>query len=202
MPNEEESENQRTVLRFLVQSGLSPAQSWAHLHKVYGDNSISKSAVVMWHKRFSNGEMSTADKKRSGRPKSATSQEQIDAVCTHLTGDRCRTVREIAQDLGMKKTSVHTIVKKELKLSKLACKFVPKILTDQQKAKRVEICEKNMDLLQNDTDLMETVITGDETWMSVLKMQAKESTRQWPPRGKDTIHPKKLCDSGQRRRPC
>ncbi len=99
-------------------------------------------------------------------------------MSTHLTGNRSRTVREIADELGMKKTSMHTIVKKELKLSKLACKFVPKILTEQQKATRVQICQKNMDLLQNDTDLMETVITGDETWMSVFELQTKESTRQ------------------------
>ncbi len=191
MPSKAERDEQRTVLKFLTNSGMSPAQSWQKLQGVFGGNSISKSTVQFWHKRFSQGQTTVAGKKRTGRPKTARSAEQIQAVSTHLGGDRRKTVRQMAEDLGMKKSSVHNIVKKDLGLSKLAPKFIPKILTEEQKRARREWCQLNLDLLKEDEGLLAKIVTGDETWVSVLEIERKESSWQWLPKGRGTRHPVK-----------
>ncbi len=45
IPNKEEHSEQRTVLKFLANNGLSPTQSWSRLHKVFGQNVLSKNSL-------------------------------------------------------------------------------------------------------------------------------------------------------------
>ncbi len=200
MPNKDERGEQRTVLKFLVKSGLSPTQSWTRMHEVFGANSISKNTIRLWHRRFSSGENSTADKPRPGRLKSARSADNIAAVSTHLTQDRRQTVCDIAQDLQMTKSSVHTILKKDLKMSKLAPKFVPKVLTDEQKCARKDWSEQNLQLLWDTDNLMDLVITGDETWVSIFELETKVASKEWHPKGSRADHPRKaLRQRGERK---
>ncbi len=191
MPNKHERGEQRTVLKFLVKSGLTPTQCWQRIQEVHGNDSISKSTVALWHQHFTAGEVSTTDKKRSGRPRTACTPTQIDAVSTHINNNQCQTVREIAQDLGMSKTSVHSIMKKELQLSKLSPKFIPKDLTAEQKRAWIAFCEQNLAWLREREDLLDLIIIGDETWVSVFELLRKEQSKEWLPQGSDAAQPRK-----------
>ncbi len=113
MPNKHDRGEQRTVLKFLVKSGLSPTQCWRWIQEVHGNNSISKSTVALWHHRFSAGEVATTDRKRTGCPRTAHTPTKIDAVSNHINTNQSQTVWEIAQDLGMSNTSMHSIMKKQ-----------------------------------------------------------------------------------------
>ncbi len=72
------------------------------------------------------------DNKHPGRRKSARSAKNIEAVARSLLDDCRKTVRMISEDVGVNKTSVHDILKKDLSLSKIALKLVPKLLTHEQ----------------------------------------------------------------------
>ncbi len=48
----EERVEQRSVLKFLVKTGLSPIQCWEQLHRVHGQNCLSKNRVCVWHRHF------------------------------------------------------------------------------------------------------------------------------------------------------
>ena len=46
---------QRTNLKFLVRLGKTPSQALEMLKQVYGDNTMSRTRVFEWHKRFKKG---------------------------------------------------------------------------------------------------------------------------------------------------
>ena len=47
------------------------------LVRVYGDNTMKKTAVYKWVKRFSEGRESVTDEERSGRPATAELKETL-----------------------------------------------------------------------------------------------------------------------------
>jgi len=47
----------------------------------FWDNSMKKTAVYKWMKRFSEGRESVTDEERSGRPATSTTEENIAEVC-------------------------------------------------------------------------------------------------------------------------
>jgi len=55
-------------------------------------------------------------------------------------------------------------------------KNVPKELTEQQKQRRVKICQ---DLLERQDDILGRVITGDETWVYQYDPETRRQSAQW-----------------------
>ena len=95
----------------------------------------------------------------------------------------------------MSKSSVHTVLKKDMKLSKLAPKFIPKILTDEQKRFRMRLCQLNLDALKEDDEYLMKFVTGDESWVSVYEVERKQSSCEWHPTGSKESRPKKALHS-------
>ncbi len=124
---------QRTILKFLTKSGHTPIECWRRLHAAFGDDTFSKNTVRTWHKQFLQGRTLTKDQKRSGCPRSTRTAQAVQAVTDQLGEDRRKTVRQMSNEMGINKSTLHTILKKDLNLSKVAPKFVPKLLTDEQK---------------------------------------------------------------------
>ena len=174
---------QRTVLKFMAKSETTPMDSWRQLHAIYGDRTMSQKTVQVWHKKFSQGHEETKDGKRSGHPRTARTTENIERVREAVEGERRTTVHDLADHLHMKKTAVHTILKKDLGFSKLAPKFVPRILTEEQRHFRVQMCQLNLDKLEEDPDFMKKIITGDESWVSVLELELKKDSKEWHKKG-------------------
>jgi len=59
------------------------------LVQVYGDNSIKKTAVYKWVKRFSKGRESVTNDERSGRPATSRTEENIAnfvKLCVKIVG--------------------------------------------------------------------------------------------------------------------
>ena len=95
-----------------------------------------------------------------------------------LEVDRCATVRQMAAEVQVSTGSVHNILTKDLELKKKAPKFVPRILTQEQKDLRMWICRQNLKETQDPLFLW-TLVTGDELWFSVLEPEQKQQNLQW-----------------------
>jgi len=57
-----------------------------------------------------------------------------------VLSDRQLTVRVIAEELGLGKLSIHTILTEHLEMKKVCAKIVPKLLTPEQKLRWKECC--------------------------------------------------------------
>jgi len=63
--------------------------------------------------------------------------------------------------------SIETILHNELSLKKVCAKWVPYVLSDENKRKRVEVYRQLLEYLDNG---FQNIITGDETWFNFLRM--------------------------------
>src|SRR5215469_16073365 len=58
-----------------------------------------------------------------------------------VMADRRLTVREIAEEVGVSKDSAHAILRVDLNMNRVTAKFVPKLLSPEQKDLRVEVAQ-------------------------------------------------------------
>ena len=130
---------QRVNLKFLVKLGKTASESYALLHQVYGELTMSRTRTFEWHKQFKEGREDCEDDPRSGRPLTSRSVENIDRVRQLVRADRRLTVRMIADDLSISKDSVWAILTEHLEMRKVCAKMVPKLLSQEQKERRVAV---------------------------------------------------------------
>ena len=160
------------------------------LVQVYGDNAMKKTTVYKWVKCFSEGIESFTDEERSGRPATSITEEKIAQVCQTLRENFRLTVRSIAEPVNIDRETVRKILTEGLDMRKVCAKMVPKKLTEEQKQRRVTICQ---DLLESQDDILGRVTRGDETWVYQYDPETKRQTAQWKiansPRPKCSVGP-------------
>ena len=90
--------------------------------------------------------------------------------------NRRLTVGSIVEQVNIDGETVRKILTEDLDMRKVCVKMVPKELTEEQKQKRVTICQ---DLLERQDDILGPVITGDETWVYQYDPETKQQCAQW-----------------------
>jgi histone-lysine N-methyltransferase SETMAR len=110
--------------------------------KVYGDSSPSFSTIKKWAAKFKLGHTSLKNDPREGHPKSATTPEIIEQVHDMLLDDWRMKVHEIVQTISISKERVEYILHEELDMKKLCARWVPRLLTADQKCTRMKISEQ------------------------------------------------------------
>jgi histone-lysine N-methyltransferase SETMAR len=73
------------------------------------------------------------------------------------------TVREVSEEVGICKSSFHTILIEKLKMHRVSAKFMPRLLTEEEKQNRVTVSQELLDRSSTDEHFLNNVITGDET---------------------------------------
>ena len=84
-------------------------------------------------KAFKAGKFSVEDDSRPGRPKTSVTKASIAAVKIVVELDARLFVKDIASCSGISEGSVHTILKKRLDLRKVCARWVPHLLSEEQK---------------------------------------------------------------------
>lgn len=191
-------EEQQTNLKFLVKSGLTPAKSFRALKHIFGDSTMSLSSVQKWHKKFKQRLQAVADQPRPGRPKSGHSEDNIILVRALVDQDRRKTVRKIAEESALGVSTVFRILRHDLQMRLVNAKFVPRLLSDEQKLFRKCLCEENLFRFLDEENFMARIVTGDETWVSVFEPETKIESRQWQEKGEQ--RPQKAMKSRSRKK--
>ena len=95
---------------------------------IFAENSSSY-ATLMWSIEFKLGRDSIGGESRSGRPKNSITDEQVEPIHHIILDDRRFIGQQIAKSIGINSFSVHTVLTKILKMSKLSVRWVPRIWT-------------------------------------------------------------------------
>ncbi|UYV61492.1 hypothetical protein LAZ67_1005052 [Cordylochernes scorpioides] len=185
----ERSLEQRYAIKFYVRLGKNATETFQMLQKAFKDDCISRSQSGKWHKAFKEGREEVADEPRSGRPTTARTDENVDRVLEVLRTDRRLSIQQIAATLHMSTFVVHGIVTEDLQMRKVCAKLVPIVLTKDQKELRVLRCQELLDLIQNEPDFLNSVVTGDESWMFEYDPESKRQSCAW--HTKSSPRPKK-----------
>ena len=154
---------QHINLKFLIRLGKTPSDALRMLQEVYGDETMLRSRVFEWHKRFKEGCEDVEDDSRSGRPSTSRTADNVEYMKQMMCDDRRLTVRMIAYELEINCDSLWKIITEDLGVRKICAKMVPKLLDDDQKERRMEVYQDILEHLQTEPNLLQRVITGDES---------------------------------------
>ena len=75
--------------------------TFVSLTEAYEDATLSRTVVFKWHNGFKEGRENVEDDPRSGRPISATNDENVEVVRAVMMKDRRLSVRMIAEETGL-----------------------------------------------------------------------------------------------------
>ena len=89
-----------------------------------------------WVKAFKAGKFSVEDDTRPGRPKTSVTKANVAAVKIVVEQDARLSVKDIASCIS--EDSVQIILKKRLDLRKVCARWVPHLLTEEQKTQRLK----------------------------------------------------------------
>ena len=170
---------QRYRIKFCHKLGDSQSETIRKIQQVFGDDAMGVTQIKEWFNRFKNGRTSVESEQCSGRPQTARNSAVVERVKNLVRGDRRLTVREIAEEVGISKDSAHEILRADLNMRRVAAKFVPKLLSAEQKELRVEVAQDLLDTTSTDPEFLNTVITGDESWVYGYDPETKAQSSQW-----------------------
>ena len=85
----------------------------------------------------------------------------------------------ISEELFIGRDAVWKILTENLETRKLYAKMVPKILSEYQKQQRFTVCQDIAERPDAEPDLLNSVITGDETWVFEYNPETKRQSREW-----------------------
>jgi hypothetical protein len=89
------------------------------------------------------------------------------------------TIREISEDLNISYGSVQNIVTTDLNMRLVKAKFVPRVLTVEQKQQRLSISLELRDCAASDSSFLGNVATGDDTWVNGYDPETRVQSSRW-----------------------
>ncbi|CAH2020961.1 unnamed protein product [Acanthoscelides obtectus] len=119
---------------------------------LFGNEAPHQSTISRWYGEFKRGRVSLSDDPRLGAQKTAVTQENVDGVRKLIIEDRHVTYREIE--------------------AKLVSRWIPHLLTEEQKAARVNWCQK-------------TIVSGDKSWIYCYEPENKRPSAVWVSQGEE-----------------
>jgi len=103
--------------------------------------------------------------------------------------DRRILAKSIAEQLGISRERVGSIVHEDLDMRKLSAKWVPKCLNADQKRQRCQSSEQILEFFRRDpNDFLSRLVTMDETWLYHYDPETKQQLMELPHSG--SLRPK------------
>ncbi len=170
---------QRANIKLCLRLGQSQAETIRTLQKAYGQDAPSVSTVRRWYLRLQEDDWNLNSKPIPGCPRAARTADAIDKVRECLERDTRMSVREIGFECNLSKDTVHRILTKELKVKRIASRFVPHVLTEEQRQLRCDMSMENIIKTKEDPTLLDRLITTDECWVSIYEPETKQQSMHW-----------------------
>ena len=169
---------QRAYCKIRAQLGFPPKEIHADLQKVYGNGALKYSTVCKWVCRFNDGRESIENDLRV--PVSVLTENNVATVKTLIEEDIRYPVQEIEELSCIHSSSVLKILRERLGLRKICARWVPHLLTDEEKQSRVRLASQVVEKYDKcDPRHLEEIVTGDETWIYHFQPDSKAKNKVW-----------------------
>ncbi|GFT29491.1 HTH_48 domain-containing protein [Trichonephila clavipes] len=120
--------DQRSWLKIYFDRGKNVTECYPGLLEAYGENAFPYRKVARWVEGFCSSRNETVDLQFKGWL--SIPQDQIDILSGFLYIDRRWTVRELSLEVSLSQQMVWYMIKKFLKMRKIAGRFAPHQLTE------------------------------------------------------------------------
>ena len=153
---------QRTCLKFCFKLNKTAAETHLVLEENFGVQALSHARKFAWFKRFKVGRESVEDDKHSGRPSTCTTPEMIAKVREVILEDRRKTIHYVCNSVGLPYGSSQRIVVDDLSMIRIAARFVLRLLNNDQRDLRVQMCTKLQEAVRHGPNFLSRVINGND----------------------------------------
>ncbi|KAL6417956.1 hypothetical protein ACFW04_012430 [Cataglyphis niger] len=142
----------------------------------YGKNCMSRTQCYEWFNRFKLGRTVIKDNEKSGRPSTSTNDVHVEKSA------------RLSEEMGsiICKSSCHLLLTEKLNMHRVAAKFVPRLLTEEQKEKRIAVSRELLDLSNDNKNFLKNVITGGETWIHNYNAEIKAQSLPRPKKARQS----------------
>ena len=108
--------------------GKAPKELRAILTEILGEHAPSHVTVTNWVAQFKCSDFSTRDVPCPGRPKTVITPETVNKIHVLILEDRRISAKSIAEQLGISRERVGSIIHEDLDKRKLSAKWVQQCL--------------------------------------------------------------------------
>ena len=146
----------------------------------HSDRNMSGKCTIVCHRqnwvaKFKRGDFSTCDAPRPGRNKIVTTPEIIDRIHELILEDHRISAKSMAEQLGISRERVRSIIHEDLDMRKLSTKGFPKCLNADQKRQRCQSSEQLLEFCWRDpNDFLSRLVTMEETWLYHYDAETKQ----------------------------
>ncbi len=140
---------------------------------------LCDASIYKWMAKFRSGRTSVVDKLRAFKSKLGHSMHKKRRVESLIAQDRRVTLHEICLKTGIPTSTVQRILKFDLKMKKKCAKWVPHLLTEAQKARRMTVCDFWARLVDHTLRVLCRIVTTDEAWIYVWDPQFRQQAMEW-----------------------
>ncbi len=145
----------------------------AKINACFGRNAYSQATIYRWIQQFESGRVTLSDLQRSGKPKTARSEDKVEECKELVARDKRIGIHQLSRTLSISYGSTFMLMHKDLMLSKRAGKLIPHQLTNSQKRNRVMFCEDLIENYTRDPRCLQWVMTTDESYFHVYEPRSK-----------------------------
>ena len=132
----EDTLEEQYAIKFCFKLGKNATEKYGMSQTAFGASCVNRASVFEWHKRIKEGRESVRDDERCGRSKEVRTPELIGQIKNFMDKDCRVSIETISAQFDVSVGTVHTIIRKELKMRKICAKFVPRMLREDQKERR------------------------------------------------------------------
>ena len=122
----------RSYIKCRIRLNIDSKQIFNELRGIWTSDHFNAHSY-RWVKAFKAGKFSVEDDTLPGKPKTSVTKANIAAVKIVVEQDARLSIKDIASCTGISEGSVQTILKKHLDPRKVCSRWVPHLLTEEQK---------------------------------------------------------------------
>jgi hypothetical protein len=164
------------------------------LQEAFRDNAISQSKIFCGTNASRTDErlwtmMSVMDDRQQ-----AQHQKTLAKVCEAILADHRQTIHSVFEIVGLSYGTVQSILVDSLNMRRICVRFVPRLLSNDEKAHCVSVC-RELKHARDDPIFISNTITGDETWVYGYDPETKQKSSQW--KSANLLQPKKTASYSQ-----
>jgi hypothetical protein len=145
-----------------VKLNKSATETLEMLCEAFGEHSLSWKAVFELHSRPVECQLKMTnvqgDQAPAKRQKMLKNRELIHEDCH-------QTIHELTGTIGISYGDYQETLTENLNMPRIAVKFVPQLLTNNQKQRRVNMCLELQEKANKDPTFISRIIIGDKSWI-------------------------------------
>ena len=178
-------EEQRIFVKFGVLQNHSVGVIAQDLKRMLGPHALPESTVRRWVAMIRSGRTDMRKESGGDHQDVDVRQQRVEAIKACFAKSRHWSLRSLASNVQAPYSTVRRIVEDDLGMIKKLGKWVPHLLTPEQKENRVLCSEMNLREYHKTNSLLKRTLSIDESWVGLYNEPDRNQVRQWCQRGEN-----------------